>query len=112
MLCASCSMNSLYLPKQQIVERIIRNNAGQVYRAYFAVSEIGGKFHAKLISAEPISDASVPVKKSEKVCCLASGIEKIFFEIELQYSLYEKPVFARDFSFVFAQPTRAPSIVM
>lgn len=105
-------MKSLYLPKQQIVERIIRNEAGQVFRAYFAISEIGGRFHAKLISAELVSDTQkASVKINDKTCCLASGIEQAIVKVLLEVGPRVSPYFVRDSLFlVSSQKTRAPNI--
>jgi hypothetical protein len=41
-------------PKTQIVEKIIRNNSGQVFRGYFLVAEFEGEIFWKLIRAEKI----------------------------------------------------------
>lgn len=59
-------MQSVINSNSKIVEKIIRNNAGQVFRAYFLVVFRDGKYFAKLVRVEKVHGIANRESRIEK----------------------------------------------
>jgi len=93
-------------PKIQIIERIITTEKG-VFLARFAVTEIGGKFKAKLTDMRPFQKEEAQVSGSKIPCLEAPQTKDETNYTEPLAQLIESPFYVLDF--FMSQPTRAPN---
>ena len=101
--------------KNKIIERIVQNEKGQFFRAYFLVCERNGRFYGKLIRVEPIF---VEVRLPQTVCGSQTSTKYLpVFSAKLIIpdTLYlvhsiSSSYFSTIETFFVSQMTRAPSI--
>ena len=102
-------------PKSKIVIKYGKNEAGQIVRAYFLVSEIGGHLKVKLLRIEEVKkDFRLKIKDLSckngteilKICgsCASFGSVFHFLPSSFIISPYQ------NLTFFSSQMTRAPSI--
>ena len=90
--------------RAQVVSKRLTLPNGKEVLAFFLVSEVNGQFKASLLSFRPISDS-----KTSPVFALPSGIAASVINLNQKV---RSPYFFKtykDFSFLTAQLTRAPS---
>ncbi|MFA6552099.1 MAG: hypothetical protein WCT19_01190 [Candidatus Paceibacterota bacterium] len=98
-------------PKSKIVIKYGKNEAGQIVRAYFLVSEIGGRINVKLLKIEQTNDSKFKLEDSRiknqilKICgsCVSSVSIFHFLPSSFLISPYQ------NLTFFSSQMPRAPS---
>ena len=94
-------------PTYKIVQRICQNNEGVLVRVHILVALYEGKLYTSILKTEALLDKEISSK--EVVCALPAPVES-----PKEYHAYLSPftnfLFKKDFAFITAQPTRAPSL--
>jgi len=97
--------------KARIIDKIITDRNGRLFRAYFLIVERGGKFYGKLIRVEPIANRIENVESRIKknkiiylpVFCSPNSLTANSYKLQAIFS----PYFLN--TFFTSQMTRAPS---
>ncbi len=100
-------------PKQKIVIRYGRNKAGELFRAYFLLTEIDGRVFAKIVKVERIQERLKikDLRFKHKTQCLPIFCKKSALpEVALkEYRPKVSPYFSQ-FEFFSSQMIRAPAL--
>ncbi len=100
-------------PKIRIFEKVIRNDAGQAFRAWFLICEQEGRIYGKLVGIEPLRrEIEGKINRNEKKenFYLPVFCQKDYSKVRVNVkSHYFNPDFSTLGVFFVSQMTRAPS---
>ena len=105
-----CYNKLMQIQKQnsQIVSKIVTDKNGREFQAWFLVTEVSGRFFAKLIKLEKLDESKI-FSQDEKIL-LEGVVYRTCFEVDKDFGReVESPYVKSDF-FLSSQMTRAPSL--